>query len=146
MDLYRNQAFNKGLELICSIPEHMRDSIIISDESKLLQIIAKLMDNELDFTPKGFVEFSCDLMGNNLILKVKDSGVGISPIYQTKIFESFYQADMSITRKHEGVGLGLPICKGLAKLLGGDIYLVSDIDQGSEFSLSVPVEFLDTDI
>lgn len=146
MDLYRNQAFNKGLELICSIPEHMRDSIIISDESKLLQIIAKLMDNALDFTPKGFVEFSCDLMGNNLILKVKDSGVGISPIYQTKIFESFYQADMSITRKHEGVGLGLPICKGLAKLLGGDIYLVSDIDQGSEFSLSVPVEFLDTDI
>ncbi len=143
LDLYRNKAFNKGLELNCAIPECLKDCIIVSDESKLLQILAKLMDNALDFTLKGYVEFSCDLMGNSLILRVKDSGVGISPINQTKIFESFYQADMSITRKHEGVGLGLPICKGLGKLLGGDIYLVSDPDKGSEFSLIVPVEILD---
>ncbi|MDD4147116.1 MAG: PAS domain S-box protein, partial [Candidatus Cloacimonetes bacterium] len=119
LDLYRNKAFNKGLELNCAIPECLKDCIIVSDESKLLQILAKLMDNALDFTLKGYVEFSCDLMGNSLILRVKDSGGGISPINQTKIFDSFYQADMSITRKHEGVGLGLPICKGLAKLLGG---------------------------
>ncbi|MBP7117789.1 MAG: PAS domain S-box protein [Candidatus Cloacimonetes bacterium] len=146
LDLYRNKAFNKGLELICSIPEHLKDSIIISDEGKLLQILVKLMDNALDFTLKGFVEFACDLNGNILILKVKDSGVGISPIYQAKIFDSFYQADMSITREHEGVGLGLPICKGLARLLGGDISLISDIDKGSQFILSVPIEFLDTDL
>lgn len=139
-DLYKAPAFAKDLELSCVVPNELTDVEILSDEHKLMQIMAKAMDNAINFTTSGMVELSCQINHNILILKVKDTGLGIAPQDQSRIFDSFFQADMSITRPHDGAGLGLPICKGLAKLLGGDISIVSELGRGTEFILTVPIK------
>lgn len=139
-DMYKSPIFAKGIELSCVVPIELTNTVIIADEHKLIQILAKLMDNALNFTKEGMIELSCAIRDHLLILKVKDSGVGIARSEQPKIFESFYQTDMSFTRDQEGAGLGLPICKGLARLLGGDITVNSEPGKGSEFTLEVPIE------
>jgi len=145
LDLYRSTAFSKGLELNYVIPDNLKNTMVHTDEQKLLQILAKLMDNAIDFTSKGKVEITADIKEGSLILNVKDTGCGISKANLSIIFDSFYQADMSYTRAHEGVGLGLPICRGLARLLDGDITLVSEPGIGSEFSIVVPVSLVEQD-
>jgi PAS domain S-box-containing protein len=139
-DLYKSPVFAKGLELHLDIPEALTDTMIVSDESKLLQIMAKLLDNAMHFTEQGTIVISCAIDESIMIISVKDTGIGISQNEQIHIFDSFYQVDMSYTRTHEGAGLGLPICKGLAKLLGGDITLTSEPGRGSTFSIRIPIE------
>lgn len=138
-DLYKSRALNKNLDLVCELPPEYNESILISDESKILQILAKLMDNAIGFTERGSVKCQAHLEMNTLVLQVIDTGIGIPEEKQSRIFESFYQADMSFTRKHDGVGLGLSICKGLAEILKGDIKLNSQVNVGTTFTVRIPV-------
>ena len=117
---------------------HDEESYIFSDILKLNKIISNLIENAIKFTNEGFIEFGYYLENSNLILYVKDTGIGISPKNHEIVFERFSQEDKEISKKQGGLGLGLSICKENAQLLGGDITLESDKGKGSTFFITVP--------
>jgi PAS domain S-box-containing protein len=115
---------------------------IRSDRQKVKQILLNLLSNALKFTPAGSVVItaSYDEGGRSVGIAVTDTGVGIPPEDQAKVFEDFRQLDTSPTRAYGGTGLGLAICRRLAHTLGGSIQLVSDVAKGgSTFTLRLPV-------
>ncbi|MGM5483278.1 MAG: response regulator, partial [Nanobdellota archaeon] len=120
-------------------------SLLKGDPGRLRQIIVNLVNNALKFTDQGEVVLKVSIENETendvtLIFKVKDTGVGISKEKQDKLFESFTQADSSITRKYGGTGLGLSISRLLTGLMGGDIGVESEPGKGSEFYFTVKFE------
>jgi len=118
-------------------------SFIISDEMRLVQVLSNLFNNAIKFTEHGEVALFIDVIDLNatnalVSFKVKDTGIGIASDKQGHLFEAFTQADISMTRKYGGSGLGLSICQQIVKLLGGEITLKSSPDNGSEFSFILP--------
>ena len=110
-----------------------------TDKKLLHKILSHLLDNALKFTEKGHVEVGYYLKdGSDLIFYVKDTGIGIEPSKLDIIFDNFRQGDETITRNFGGNGLGLPICKGLVTLLGGEIWVKSEFMAGSTFFFSIP--------
>ena len=111
-----------------------------SDRQKVKQIILNLLVNAVKFTPQGTVSVTAgyDSRARAFTIAVADTGVGIAPEEQERIFEDFQQADSSPTRPHGGAGLGLAICRRLAAMLGGEIRLVSAVGIGSTFTLVLP--------
>jgi signal transduction histidine kinase/CheY-like chemotaxis protein len=113
---------------------------VTTDKGKVLQILINLVGNALKFTESGFVELRINIEDEKyLVLEVADSGIGISSKEIEIIFHEFRQADSSPTRKYGGTGLGLSICKKFAELLNGSISVSSIINQGSVFTLKLPV-------
>jgi len=119
-----------------SLPDNR--SYIISDKTKLNKILSNLLENALKFTNKGFIEFGYDIENNNIILYVKDTGIGISTEKQKIIFDRFIQEDENIKMNHGGLGLGLSISKENAILLGGNIQVKSEKGLGSTFYVTIP--------
>jgi signal transduction histidine kinase len=121
-------------ELLPGLPE------LRSDRQKVKQIVLNLLTNAIKFTPQGTVRVtaSYDPDAKELALAVSDTGIGIAPADQEKVFEDFRQADNSVTREYGGAGLGLAICRRLAAMLGGRIELRSQPGQGSTFTLWLP--------
>ena len=113
-----------------------------SDRQKVKQIVLNLLSNALKFTPAGTVKIVArhDVRAGTISIGVIDSGVGIAPEDQAKVFEDFRQLDSSPTRGYGGTGLGLSICRRLSQMLGGTIELESEIGKGSTFTLSLPVK------
>ena len=111
-----------------------------SDRQKVKQIVLNLLSNALKFTPAGSVTIgaSHDLRAKQVVIKVIDTGVGIAPDDQRKVFDDFRQLDSSPARGYGGTGLGLSICRRLAQMLGGTIELESAPAQGSTFMLRLP--------
>jgi signal transduction histidine kinase/CheY-like chemotaxis protein len=122
-----------------------KQSIIYCDNYKLRQILENLLSNALKFTQVGHIIFGYVRNNGFLIFYVEDSGIGIKPDHHTKIFERFQQLDFDATRVYGGTGLGLTIAKGNTELLGGKIWLESDIDQGSKFFFSIPYKPVNKD-
>jgi GAF domain-containing protein/CheY-like chemotaxis protein/anti-sigma regulatory factor (Ser/Thr protein kinase) len=114
--------------------------LIHSDQDKLKQIMLNLLSNAAKFTHKGSITIRARSEGEMLTVDVIDTGIGISKDAMDRIFEEFQQADSSTTRQYGGTGLGLPISKHLAKLLGGDLLVVSEEDVGSTFTIVIPVD------
>lgn len=138
-DKFQPIANSKGIKLNYNIS--LNDDILISDldESKLNIIFTHLLDNALKFINTGSIEFGYSIKDNNIIqFFVKDTGCGISPKNHERIFEKFVQADLSNTRGFEGAGLGLSISKGLVELLGGKIWVESELGKGSTFYVEFP--------
>lgn len=122
--------------------------IILGDPQRLRQIIINFVNNAIKFARNGDVMVICELieMTNSKIktvIKIKDTGIGISEENQGKIFESFSQADETVTRRFGGTGLGLPISKRLVELMGGSIVLDSELGVGSTFSCFVDFDLSD---
>ena len=117
------------------------NSVIFSDESKINQILTNLINNALKFTNSGSVEYGYEIKYNFIQFYVKDTGIGISGDLHKKIFERFTQAEDTIGRTFEGAGLGLAICKGLVEMLGGNIWLESEINIGTTFFFTIPFKF-----
>jgi signal transduction histidine kinase/CheY-like chemotaxis protein len=113
--------------------------VINTDPVRLKQILFNLSSNAIKFTEDGGIDINVSFNKNNDTLKfeVIDTGIGLTLKQQEKIFDSFTQADSSTTRKYGGSGLGLNICKLLAKKLGGTISVESSLDHGSKFSFSI---------
>jgi len=86
----------------------------------------------------GSIDFGYEIKGEIVQFYVKDTGIGITPEFHEKIFDKFTQADLSISRGFEGAGLGLAICKGLVELIGGKIWVESELNVGSTFYFSIP--------
>ena len=136
------KASQKGLELLCytkpDVPQY-----IMGDPTRLRQILINLAGNSLKFTEKGEIAINVETLKRkddkiSLHFMVKDTGIGIPKEKQAKIFESFSQVDSSTTRKYGGTGLGLSICKQLAELMGGKIWVESEVNKGSTFHLTIP--------
>ena len=131
------RADEKHLALRCQIAPDVPRSLL-GDSARLKQVLVNLVGNAIKFTECGAVTLRVDperLNGEELELKfsIADTGVGISAEKQDAIFEPFLQADASITRKYGGTGLGLAICLRLVTLMGGRIWLESEVGQGSTF-------------
>jgi PAS domain S-box-containing protein len=116
-----------------------KEQFINADFGRLKQVIMNLIDNALKFTEIGSIEFGCNFKNTSeLVFYVKDTGIGIPKNKQTIIFERFRQVEESHKRRFGGTGLGLPICKGIVELMGGSIWLESEMDKGSTFYFSIP--------
>lgn len=138
----------KGLRFSVNIDENIPE-FVIGDELRLSQILNNLISNAVKFTSVGFirVEVTRTLQFNDeieLFFMVVDSGIGISPEEQDRLFQSFSQVDTSITRKYGGTGLGLAITKELVELMRGKVYLESRKGKGSNFSFSVRLNTRET--
>jgi len=136
--LFQTVAKKKDIRFKYHLPLKDDESIFVSDENKINQIIINLLGNAFKFTGSGSVDFGYKISGDELLFWVTDTGRGIAPEHQERIFERFYQADMSISRDFEGAGLGLPISKGLIELLGGKMWLKSQVDKGTSFYFTIP--------
>lgn len=114
------------------------ESHIITDRTKLNKILSNLLENAFRYTSSGSIEMGYNIIQNNLVLYVKDTGIGISPENHDIIFERFSQEEKEISHKYGGLGLGLSISKENATLLGGDITLESEKGRGSTFYVTIP--------
>ena len=136
------KAQEKGIDLKVEVESDL-PSHIISDPSRLRQIVTNLVGNAIKFTQKGCVtvalEYKPDDVDPRMLIKVSDTGIGMNEKQLSSIFEAFIQADASITRRFGGTGLGLSISRKLALAMEGDIVVTSVEGEGSTFMLTVPV-------
>jgi signal transduction histidine kinase/CheY-like chemotaxis protein len=117
-----------------------KTKMIYSDDAKLHQILTNLINNAVKFTKSGSIDFGFETKGNFIQFFVKDTGIGIPVELHKKVFLRFIQVEQSMTKNYEGAGLGLAISKGLVELLGGKIWLESEIDKGTTFYFTLPFE------
>lgn len=129
-------AYRKRLELRTRIPETVR--VFRSDREKVKQVLINLLANAVKFTDEGEVVCAVEPEAGGLRFEVRDTGIGIPPEEQERIFTKFFQIDASHAREHRGTGLGLPLCRMLVELLGGRIGLESEPGKGSRFWFWVP--------
>ena len=130
----------QAVELIFEIPDRVPK--LFTDEAKVTQILRNLISNALKFTERGEVRVTAtfDSEGGRVNLSVRDTGIGIAQNDHARIFEEFSQVDTKIQKRVKGTGLGLPLSRSLAELLGGELTLESVLGQGSVFTLSIPPE------
>jgi len=137
-DEFKEKANEKKLELKLMLTEN-GDVSFRTDPELLKKIMQHLMSNAIKFTRSGSITFGCRRSDNHLRFFVSDTGQGISPSAMEIIFQPFGQEDPSITRGHEGSGLGLSIAKGMAELLGGSIAVESEKGNGATFYFDLPL-------
>jgi PAS domain S-box-containing protein len=132
------EAANKGLEFSCHkhLPDY--DAMIESDGNKLNAIFLNLIKNAIKYTSVGRIDFGYHLNDSMIEFFIKDTGIGIETDRQRIVFDRFVQADMSMTKPYEGAGLGLSIAKAYVEMLGGEIWLESMPDVGSDFYFTIP--------
>ena len=129
----------KGLHLACRVEESLPRSVL-GDFPRLRQILFNLLGNAVKFTREGGVNLEIYQEKDQLCFQVGDTGIGIAPGMLSAIFQPFTQADGSISRLHQGTGLGLTIVKRLAQLMGGSVDLKSAPGQGTTVTLTVPLK------
>lgn len=132
----------KTQELIVVIDENIPHRLV-GDEQRLAQVVTNLLSNAVKFTPEeGFIRLATHLLGEEngvctIKIEVTDTGIGISPEQQARLFMSFQQADSSISRNFGGTGLGLAISKRIIELMGGKIWIESELGKGATFAFTV---------
>jgi signal transduction histidine kinase len=138
------QARAKQLSLTCRVGENV-PAMVHGDATRIRQILLNLVGNAVKFTERGEVslEVTREASGKPsscmVRFAVRDTGIGIAPDAQFRIFNAFEQADGSNTRRHDGTGLGLAISRQLAEMMGGGISVVSSPGSGSTFTLLLPL-------
>lgn len=142
-EAFEIQARQKGLVLTASCDPTAENIEIRADKFKLMSALVKLLDNAVKFTPAGSVCLTCKKLGNDLIFEVSDTGAGIHPDRQKAVFESFVQADLEITRSHEGAGIGLSIARAYAEMMGGKLWLESEVGKGTKVYLTITYQIAD---
>jgi len=136
-DIFQNAAKSKNVILELSLNREVNE-YITGDSLRLRQVLNNLLSNALKFTEHGRVTLRATVENNCLKIGVKDTGIGMSPAVQKKLFQSFSQADSSTSRKYGGTGLGLKISRELVRLMGGDMQVASKEGVGSLFWLVIP--------
>ncbi|MFN6468075.1 MAG: PAS domain S-box protein [Nostoc sp. SerVER01] len=126
-----------GLELITEIEPGLPQ--VIGDRNRLLQVLINLISNAIKFTESGSITCRIKQQNNAICISVIDTGVGIAPEDQPKVFEKFRQVGDTLTDKPKGTGLGLPICKQIVEHHGGRIWVESEYGRGSTFSFIIPI-------
>ncbi len=142
------RAKSHGLEFRTSIDSTIPNAVV-GDPGRLRQLLTNLVGNAIKFTESGQIEVQASLLGlddNSVRLQfsVSDTGVGIAPEAQSQIFDAFEMGDDASNRRYGGTGLGLAICSRIVKILGGRIWVESQIGQGSTFHFSLELELPDS--
>ncbi len=137
-EIFIPQAKQHNVKIIASPYWNDNHAEIITDQAKTNQILTNLVSNAVKFTEAGTVEIGYTLKDRFIEFFVKDTGIGISPKHHELIFERFQQVEMDSTRKYGGTGLGLPICKAFVEMLGGKIWLNSDLGKGTTIYFTLP--------
>jgi signal transduction histidine kinase len=133
----RERAVKHGINLDVTIDERLGD--FVGDERKIKQILLNLLSNAVKFTPEGGrIGINARQSDGSVEISVSDTGIGISPEDQTKIFEEFRQVGSDYAHKTEGTGLGLTLAKKFVELHGGKIWVESEVGKGSTFSFTLP--------
>lgn len=132
------QAKSKGIELNYDITPDT-PKFLMGDPTRLRQILINLVGNSIKFTESGLVNVIACRSYDKFCLRISDTGIGIPQEAQAKLFEPYVQAELDTTRKFGGSGLGLSIVKKLVQAMGGKISLESKLDQGSTFSIFLPL-------
>ena len=113
---------------------------VTGDRDRLIQVVINLISNAVKFTDSGSITCAASLRDGGIMVSVTDSGIGIAPADQPKVFEKFKQVGDTLTDRPKGTGLGLPICKEIVEYHGGRIWVESEIGKGSTFSFTLPVK------
>jgi signal transduction histidine kinase/CheY-like chemotaxis protein len=139
---FRPEVEQKGLKLNYGYSLPAKEAVIITDREKLYAVLI----NPIKYTHTGAIEFGYEKKDNYLEFYIKDTGVGISENKLKDIFDRFVQVDSVITRNYNGAGLGLAISKGYVEMLGGKIWVESEVDKGSQFCFTIPYKTLTEEI
>ena len=134
------KAGEKKIKLDCESRLDDSEALVITDKTKLTQILTNLVSNSIKFTEEGNVKLSCRIVASFLEFNVSDTGIGIPVEHHSRIFERFYQVKDSMSRLYEGTGLGLAISKAYVDLLGGQIWFSSEPGKGTTFTFTIPYE------
>ena len=113
--------------------------VVTGDQDRLIQVVINLISNAVKFTDQGSIKCTAHRDNGELVVSVTDSGIGIAPADQPKVFEKFKQVGDTLTDKPKGTGLGLPICKEIVEYHGGQIWVESMPGEGSTFSFTLPI-------
>jgi len=132
----RASANKLKLRLLTQVED--QDSVVVTDRRILESIITNLVNNAIKFTPIGSIEFGSYRENGHLVFFVRDTGIGIPADRMDAIFQRFVQADLNLSRPHEGSGLGLSIVKAYIDLIQGKIWVESAAGKGSTFRFSIP--------
>ncbi|WP_346862361.1 PAS domain-containing sensor histidine kinase [uncultured Draconibacterium sp.] len=132
---FYSEASRKGNRLV--LAPSKSDEIVLVDRLKLESIVSNLIKNAIKFTSEGTISISYKIEKPYIEFCIKDTGIGIAKERQEAIFKRFVQANIEITRGHEGSGLGLSICKAYAEMMGGNIWVESEENKGSSFYFTI---------
>jgi len=140
-NILRTSANQEQIQLVFRPDTQWLSCYVTADRSKINQVLTNLFKNAVKFTHKGTIEFGYKVENEkNLVFYIKDTGIGIPKEKQSIIFDFFRQGDDSYTRGYGGIGVGLAIAKKITEILKGELSVVSELEQGSTFFLSIPVE------
>jgi CheY-like chemotaxis protein/nitrogen-specific signal transduction histidine kinase len=147
----KQQAFKKQIQVNANLPPDLGEMLL--DQRRMRQVLINLLTNAVKFTPTGGkvtldvyyealeVDFDDRKDSRYICFAITDTGIGISPEDQEKLFQPFVQVDSKLNRKYEGTGLGLALVKQIVELHGGNVSLRSELNQGSCFTVSLPYNF-----
>lgn len=138
-NFFKREAEIKGICLLLQGGVELPDLILLTDKQKFVSIVTNLIKNAIKFTTKGTIDYGFSVGQDSVEFYVSDTGMGIEPKMQTRIFERFVQGDISLTRPYEGAGLGLAITKSYVELLGGKISFDSEANVGTSFYFTLPL-------
>ncbi|MDY5647918.1 MAG: ATP-binding protein, partial [Lachnospiraceae bacterium] len=136
LELLRRKTQEKKLALIFEPEPYVKPFSCNPDRMK--QLLINLVDNAVKNTEKGSVTVRCRCINNHLMISVKDTGIGIPKEHLSRIFERFYRVDKGRSRKMGGTGLGLSIVKHIVEMYNGDIFIDSEVNEGTEFIIKLP--------
>ncbi len=137
---FQRKAEKKGLKLILEMLLPTEKKNVLTDQNKLESILTNLIKNAIKYTESGTINLGCRQKGTEIEFYVKDTGIGIPAHRRLAVFNRFEQADISDTRVFEGSGLGLAISKSYVEMLGGKIWLESEVGKGSTFYFTMPAK------
>jgi PAS domain S-box-containing protein len=138
LSMVEAKAKDKGLTLTCDAPAAL--PTVMVDPLRLEQILLNLLSNAVKFTAQGGISLSVQAQDQWMHFRVRDTGIGMHPDTQHRAFQPFEQADGSTSRRFGGTGLGLSISRQLARLMGGEITLESQLGSGATFTLTLPLK------
>ena len=137
LDLYEPRATENNLSLVGTFSENLE---VFGDETQLFRLFVNLLENALRYTPEnGKIVVDIKQEERKILVRIKDTGIGIAPEDCDRIFDRFWQADRARSYQKEGAGLGLAIAREIARTHGGDITVSSLLEQGSCFTVSFPI-------
>jgi len=142
ISFFQQEVTKKGLKIEFQHEGPEEDIILYTDREKLYGTLNNLLENAIKYSQKGTIQCGYEQKEDYVLFSIKDQGIGISAKAKSKIFDSFFQAEYSLNRNYQGVGLGLSITKAYIELLGGEIWVESEIGKGTTFYFTLPNVFI----